>query len=276
MSLGTATATADEIAIRPSYYISPPDRSLYWTGFYVGVNGGYGFGNSSVSYGANDPAAQSGTCGGGGTSIHGQCIPLEKFNFDGPLAGGEIGYNWQINAFWVTGIEADYQWSDFSGKIKSGFRLGNVGATNMNADETMHSFGTVRLRMGVVVMNPLLVYGTAGLAYGRTGENVSGVSVASGSLASGGYSYDCTADTTCFAGSSSGSVWGWTAGTGAEAALTSNITLKTEILYLHFEAPTATVAAQSTTGAGPTPASFTATFAPVHTLILRGGMDFKF
>ena len=56
-----------------------------WTGFYVGINGGYGFGRSSW------------TNVGGTTG---------DFNVSGALAGGTIGYNLQTG-LWVWGLEGD-------------------------------------------------------------------------------------------------------------------------------------------------------------------------
>ena len=69
------------------FYKAPPMyvAGFSWTGFYVGINGGYGFGKSSWS----DPAASTG-----------------DFNVKGPLVGGTVGYNLQTGS-WVWGVEAD-------------------------------------------------------------------------------------------------------------------------------------------------------------------------
>ena len=58
-----------------------------WTGFYVGINGGYGWGKSSWT----DPVAATTT---------------GDFNVSGALAGGTIGYNLQTG-LWVWGLEGD-------------------------------------------------------------------------------------------------------------------------------------------------------------------------
>src|ERR1700693_320268 len=74
---------------RPSYkspVYSPEYAAPFsWTGFYVGLNGGYGFGKSNWTN-------STGTSG--------------DFNINGGLAGGTIGYNMQTGA-WVWGLEAD-------------------------------------------------------------------------------------------------------------------------------------------------------------------------
>jgi outer membrane immunogenic protein len=275
LALGSASATAEEMAVPPAQFITAPGRYLAWSGFYFGINGGYAWGNSSVSYAPNDPAAQAGTCGGGGTTIKGQCIPSTDFRRDGPLAGGQAGYNWQINSHWLVGAETDYQWSHFNGSANSPFRLGNVGNTGMQVTQTLNSFGTVRARMGVLLIDPLLLYGTGGLAFGQMSESLSVPSVGTGiqPAGSGGFLYSCTAGgPPCFAGSSSKTLLGWTAGAGAEYAITTNLTFKTEILYVHLETSHTTAAA---TGVA-TPASFTATFSPVYFVIARFGLNLRF
>ena len=73
-----------------------------WTGFYLGLNGGYSWGNSRRE--VNFVTATGGIVTGGGT-ITGSGQDLE-----GGLVGGQIGYNWQT-ANWVLGIETDLQWA---------------------------------------------------------------------------------------------------------------------------------------------------------------------
>ena len=159
LAFGMAGAMAEEMAGPPSQFITARVPYLAWTGFYVGINGGFAWGNSSVAFAPNDPAALAGTCGGGGAP-KGQCINSVDFHRDGAIAGGQVGFNWQVNSHWLVGAEADYQWSNLDGSVNSAFRLGNVGATNMVATQTVESFGTIRARAGVVLTPPLLLYGT--------------------------------------------------------------------------------------------------------------------
>src|SRR4051795_12376427 len=71
-----------------------------WTGFYIGINGGYSWGHSSRDLNFFNPlngvALATGTGGGR--------------NMDGGLFGGQIGYNWQVSS-WVFGLEFDAQWT---------------------------------------------------------------------------------------------------------------------------------------------------------------------
>jgi outer membrane immunogenic protein len=278
LAFGIANATAEEMAVPPSQFITAAVPYLAWTGFYVGINGGYAWGNSSVAFTPNDSAAAAGTCGGGGAP-KGQCIGSVDFRRDGAVAGGQFGFNWQVNSHWLVGAEADYQWSNLDGSVSSSFRLSNFGATNvgatMVASQTVESFGTVRARAGVLLAPPLLLYGTGGFAFGQVHENLSVPAATTNVLSAGGFSYACTAGTACFAGAASQTLFGWSAGAGAEYAVTSNLIFRTELLYVHLGAPTATATATAV-AAGTAPASIAAAFSPVYFAVVRAGLNYKF
>jgi len=72
-----------------------------WTGFYVGGHLGYG-------WGSEDWTRIAGT---GGQQGNGR---VRSFDLDGFLAGGQVGFNYQVNQ-WVFGIEGEMSWSDVSG-----------------------------------------------------------------------------------------------------------------------------------------------------------------
>lgn len=278
LTLGSATAAADELVFAPAAHIDSAPPYLSWSGFYVGLSGGYAFGNSTVIYSPNDPAAALGTCGGGpsGAGIpKGTCIPSADFRRDGPLVGGQAGFNWQVTSRWLVGGELDYQWADFTGSAISTFRLGAVGTTNAMAKQTVESFGTARVRMGVIFTNPLLLYGTAGLAFGQLSETVNMYAGGTGAVTSGGFSYSCIVGASCFAASSSKMVFGWTAGVGAEYALTTYLTAKTELLYVSLGSPQPNAFAQGVVG-GTAPASFAANFSQATFFVLRGGVSYRF
>ena len=87
--LATAVASpsvaADLPRKAPIYKAPVYVAGFSWTGFYVGINGGYGFGKSSWS----NPLGSSG-----------------NFNVKGGLVGGTLGYNLQTGS-WVFGLEGD-------------------------------------------------------------------------------------------------------------------------------------------------------------------------
>ncbi|MDO9414386.1 MAG: porin family protein [Pseudolabrys sp.] len=106
-----------------------PYVSMYnWTGFYAGVNAGYGW-----------------TDGFG--------------DADGFVGGGQIGYNWQAaGSPFVFGIEADFQGADLSSSV--------TGA-GFTATARSNAFGTVRGRIGYA-WDRAMIYATGGWAYTRT------------------------------------------------------------------------------------------------------------
>jgi hypothetical protein len=92
----TAIAAAADLARRAPYY--PASAPVYaplfsWTGFYIGINGGGGFGSS------NWDLTGSRTVSGG-------------------LVGGTVGYNYQFGQA-VAGIEGDVDWSGINGSTSN-------------------------------------------------------------------------------------------------------------------------------------------------------------
>jgi outer membrane immunogenic protein len=98
-----------------------------WTGFYVGINGGYGFGNSNWDPGPN-------------------------FDTNGWLVGGTIGYNLQTGNF-VWGLEADLDYSNMKGDS------GGV-------ETRVSYFGTARGRIGYA-FDRFMPYLTGGAAFAQ-------------------------------------------------------------------------------------------------------------
>jgi outer membrane immunogenic protein len=121
-------------------YVAPAYAN--WSGFYVGINGGYGFGKSSWA-------------GGGFTT--------GDFDVKGAQAGGTLGYNFQTGT-WVWGLEGDLDWSGMKGS--------SLGVETKN-----DWMGTARARLGYAGWNNLLPYITGGAAFGNIKGTAPGVSV---------------------------------------------------------------------------------------------------
>ena len=117
------------------YYVAP----FSWSGFYVGINGGYGFGTSNW------------TATG---------LPVSTGNFDlkGAVAGGTLGYNLQTGA-WVWGIEGDFDYSWIKGTDTT--TCGGPGCETQN-----NWLATGRLRVGYA-WDRWLPYITGGAAGGN-------------------------------------------------------------------------------------------------------------
>jgi outer membrane immunogenic protein len=132
-------------------YVAPAYAN--WSGFYVGINGGYGFGKSNWS--------------GGG-------ITTGDFNVNGAVAGGTLGYNFQTGT-WVWGVEGDLDWSGMKGST-------TVAACLVSCETKNDWLGTARVRLGYGGWNNLLPYITGGAAFGNIKATDGGVSVSKTSI----------------------------------------------------------------------------------------------
>ncbi|MDP1881661.1 MAG: outer membrane beta-barrel protein, partial [Bradyrhizobium sp.] len=124
----------------------------------------------------------------------------------------------------------------------------------------------------------LLLYATGGFAYARIAENPS-ITLANGINASGfGIGFLCTANVTCFQGSSSRTATGGTVGAGAEYALSQNITVKAEYLFMSLNGASTRATALRIGGIGPgnVPAYVTANYGRLDLNTVRLGLNYKF
>ncbi len=150
-----------------------------WTGFYAGINGGYGWRTHDDQFAfVNDTRRLGGTL-----------FVFNGLGADGGFGGGQIGYNWQVpGSRLVLGVEADIQGS-------------GISASGFDGVETFKSsldwFGTVRGRIGYA-FDTSLIYFTGGFAYGGVDNRDDGKfspfhfktdGVATGYVLGGGYEY---------------------------------------------------------------------------------------
>ena len=124
---------------RPAYkapvYVAP---GFSWTGFYVGINGGYGWAKSSWS----------------------SAVTSGDVSPKGWLIGGTLGYNMQTGNF-VWGLEGDIDLSTIKGSTSGGT---GVCATP-GCESRNRWFGTARGRIGYA-FDRWLPYLTGGAAFG--------------------------------------------------------------------------------------------------------------
>jgi outer membrane immunogenic protein len=142
-----SAATAADIPRRVERQVAAPVPyvavAYNWTGFYVGINGGWGWGTGSLS---GPP-------------------PTGDMDSSGGLIGGTVGYNWQ-NGQIVWGVEADIDWSG----IETDSRRCGVGVRcSVNNDW----LGTARGRVGLA-MDRWMPYITGGVAFGDVSASVTG------------------------------------------------------------------------------------------------------
>jgi|SRR5450631_678143 outer membrane immunogenic protein len=131
--IATIAAQAADLQ-RPSYKAPVYSEPSYanWTGFYIGLNAGYGFGKSNWDF------------------------PAVSTSPKGFLGGATIGYNFQTGS-WVWGAEGDFDISTMKGSTACG----------VDTCETKNSWlATARGRIGYAGWNNWLPYLTAGVAGG--------------------------------------------------------------------------------------------------------------
>lgn len=182
-----------------------------WAGCYFGGNAGGGWG-----FGTGDRGA---IAVNNATIAAGIGVPTTyDTRSSGFVGGAQVGCNYQTGLT-TWGFETDFQGSGIRGS--SAVFSPSIGAadpTNGTAKEELDWFGTLRARAGYTVFGNLLLYGTAGLAYGGVKDNATLVFIPSGD---GNY-----------AGSTSDIRAGWTAGAGGEYAFGNRWSMKLEYLYV--------------------------------------------
>jgi outer membrane immunogenic protein len=138
----------------PAVYVPPVLPVYNWSGIYVGVNGGWGWGNASYTIPTQTPFFPTGASG--------------SFKDSGGVAGGTLGVNWQTGGF-VFGVEGDWDWS--------GINTGTT-ATICNATGTCQTgnnwLATLRGRFGYAA-DRVLFYGTGGGAFANVQTTFDGV-----------------------------------------------------------------------------------------------------
>lgn len=203
LTLGAiAPAQAADMPVKVMPIKAPVAVDPGWTGFYVGGNAGYSWGDWDATGVVIGPTGE------------------HKFNVDGFIGGLQAGYNWQFNRNWLIGVEGDFQWSaekdNFSWIFPIVFGDARSGLTISN-EMKFPWFATARARFGYIPDPNWLLYVTGGLAVGRVEDNAS-LTLGAINLAVS----DATTKT------------GWTAGGGVEAKLgnSSHWSAKLEYLYI--------------------------------------------
>jgi len=142
LALAVAFATPERARAQPG-----PSPEFNWTGFYLGVSGGGGFGSTRHTNAGN--GINSGT----------------NSDLTGGIVGGTYGFNWLLDPAWLIGVEGDISWSPFEDKFVdhngSGFCEGAAKCVT-----NLHWLGTDRLRLGYRTGDDWLFFATGGVAYG--------------------------------------------------------------------------------------------------------------
>ena len=223
-------AFAADLAPHPPEPVPPAMMPFSWSGPYIGIHAGFGWGRehdnqshlfpggagsgATVGGGGNDGGGSNGGNGSGGNDGGGTSGGnSDHFNLNGFVGGAHAGYNYQIDQF-VIGAEGDLDYSDIKGSHSGAY---NGGASPRTLELKSQWQGSIRVRAGYAIDN-LLLYGTGGLAF------------ADGKLTNSGSDAGIAIPTT----SSSKTHIGWTVGLGAEYAFTQHWVGRAEVRYSDF------------------------------------------
>ena len=146
-----APACATDLALRrqPLLPSGPPLAPFDWSGFYAGVNGGAGFGETGFGVPAGAPAGRADT------------VAIRP---DGAPAGTQIGFNRQLSPWLyglpvVVGVEFSGDWAGLRATAAGQAPMTTAAPGTVTA--TLDDLETVTARFGIVVNN-WLFYAKAG------------------------------------------------------------------------------------------------------------------
>jgi outer membrane immunogenic protein len=239
--IGTPALAADMPLKAPL----PPPPAWSWTGFYLGINGGYSLANDPFNQFVN-PTFLS--------SVNSRVTP------QGGLFGGQAGYNYQTGNI-VLGVEGDLQWAnehDTAGCGIECFSTPSLGIANTfaTAEQRINWFGTARGRIGWA-NDGWLMYVTGGGAWGGIDATTAG---SVNFPIAGAFS-----NTTSFTKS------GWVFGGGTEVRIAGPWTAKFEYLYMDLGSISDTQFVPAPLG----PLTLT-TNSHIHDNIVRVGLNYTF
>jgi len=212
--------------------LAQPPVPYNWTGCYVGGNVGYSWGRARGNL--NEPVL--------GFLGLPTSVPI-SLNPDGVIGGVQSGCQRQFDNRWVLGLEADFQGSaekasgNFSNPFSFSFSDGEgfavtSGTVGHSIEAKIQWFGTWRARAGFLVTPTIMLYGTGGLAYGKT--NVTDNITINGTTVPFGAPIPPSSFSAATSIGGSQIKVGWTLGAGVEGALFNwnNWTWKLEYLYI--------------------------------------------
>jgi outer membrane immunogenic protein len=150
--LGAERARAAELPL-PGGAPVPPPNSYYpvsppvnWGGVYIGLNGGYGLGQSNWS----DSLGSTG-----------------NFAVNGGVFGGTLGINYAGLGDWVLlGLEGDFDWSGATGSVGCSVLGPDILGAGATCQTRINWLSTFRFRAGYT-WSHFLFYATAGGAVGN-------------------------------------------------------------------------------------------------------------
>jgi outer membrane immunogenic protein len=135
IALATSIMAGSAMAADLPVYKAPPVVPIFsWTGIYIGVHAGAGWGIKEETFTTATLRSDN------------------QYSVTGFLGGAQVGFNYQVGS-WVWGAEAQFSWSDLDGKTGC-----NAGApvALVNCHAKVDWLGTAAARVGFVVDKALV------------------------------------------------------------------------------------------------------------------------
>jgi outer membrane immunogenic protein len=274
-SLTSPALAADLPRKAPAYVPPAPVLVADWSGIYVGLEGGYGWGhqdNGTVPF-LLDPGEENFDNFTEFSEFQfilhdnktAADVLLGKVSQKGWLFGGFFGAQKQWGS-WVLGIEGDIDAADMKGSVAgaSSFQAGtaSVPADLFNGDEFLrlnHSvsleskidtLASVRGKVGFVPAPNWLIYGTGGAAFAHVKNSLTDSQSLQYADDGEGCAVMCVRAANSFTASAGTTMFGWAAGAGVDWKLPvdAGSAWVFGVEYLHYGFPEQTITFSGSNG----------------------------
>jgi outer membrane immunogenic protein len=210
---GGGSAIAADIAARPGGPPPPVAAPAFisdWAGFYVGINGGGGWGHTDFQPGIFESI--------GGVSQFPSLVP-PNLRSSGGIFGFQAGHNWQWGPV-VGGLEIDFDGASIDETSTFFTPVTTFPAGTLTQQVKIDELASARARLGYLIFPNWLLFGTAGIGWGHERLTTTESSTVA-------------ALPTFLSTTSDANMFGWVVGGGLEWKFFNNWLLRGE--YLHYD-----------------------------------------
>lgn len=242
VAAGAGAAVAADMPVRPGPAVAPVAAPAFindWSGFYVGIHGGGGWGHESFERSVSqcDRPIELALVVVNPSCTFDTFVLPNDVSPKGGVFGFQFGHNWQWGPV-VGGLELDYSGADLTGSSAfSVVTTQNVGTSlaprvntftdTLSTDKKIDALASVRGRLGYLIFPNWLFYGTAGIGWGHERIDIVATEIKTPQGQAGflNFEEDATSNLNMF---------GWVAGAGLEWKFANSWLLRGEWLHYDF------------------------------------------